>query len=307
VFALDQAGRDESGEEQSTPSTQANTAINPGQTTPAPGPTELAERAEAGQALPTPTFSPAGFIERFLLRRLNERERLVVTFLWRQPNWTRQWKWSGAFLAAIFASTLLIPNGHVNPILFAIVALAFGQGSLPLAGGGIGFGGWPCGGNLFAAQFAFVPIGFEEMFRVTMKINCVRLLVAAPLWILFSAGVAHIFGKSIAAADGVIFGAKLILAIAALQPLLFAAWLGTFLNIKRKFWTIPFVFIFIGIVATGGLFWLGMLDANFNFVNTPLVTSLSLLGLAILSILWNRYFLWLYRDKRIDALIQRRQ
>lgn len=303
VIALDQAGRGESSEEESAQSSQGGAS---GQATPASGPTELTERAEAGKAVPTPTFPPAGFIERFLLRRLDERERLIVTFLWRQPNWSRQWKWSIAFLAAICALAFLIPSGHVNPIMIGVVALIFGQGSLPLAGGGIGFAGWPCGGNLVAAQFAFAPIGFDEMFRVSMKVNFVRLLVAAPLWILFSACVAQMF-KSASAGAGAMFGAKFILAIAALQPFLFATWLGTSVNIKRKFWAIPFTLIFIGFIAAGGIYWLGLLDANINFVNTPVVTSISLLGLALLSILWNRYFRWLYRGKRIDALVQRRQ
>ncbi|HEY6226864.1 MAG TPA: hypothetical protein VI282_07060 [Verrucomicrobiae bacterium] len=306
VIGLDQAGREEIDEDDSA-STQPTTADASNQIIRAFGPTELAERAEAGHALPTPTFPPAGFIERFLLRRLNERERLVVTFLWRQPNWTRQWKWSIAFLAAICALAFLIPSGHVSPVMMGVVALIFGQTSLPLAGGGVGFTGWPCGGTLFAAQFGFVPISFDEMFRVSMKINFLRLLVAAPFWILFSACVGHIISTPASAALGAIFGVKFILAIAALQPFLFAMWLGTSVNIKRKFWTIPFVLIFIGFMAAGGLFWLGMLDANFNFVNTPIVSAASLLSLAILSFLWNLYFRWLYRGKRIDALVLRRQ
>jgi hypothetical protein len=265
------------------------------------GVTEIADRAHAEGAL-APALVATGFIERFLFKRFTNRERLLVTFLWRQPSWTSYLRWSIGVLAVISVISVLLGKDHVNAPLLFIAALTFGQGSLPILTAGPGFSRWPCGGNITAPQFAFAPMGFDEMFRVTIKINLFRLLVAAPAWIAFISGMTHVLGKS--AMDGAILGSKLMLLLGAVQPFLFAVWLAGSITVKRKFWALPFIGLCIAFIAVAVFYFFGF---PLEFVSTPQSSAVGLIAFTVISLLWNRYFRWLYRSHRVDTLALKSQ
>jgi hypothetical protein len=260
------------------------------------GVTEIADRANAEGALAPPALVASGFIERFLFARFTERERLVVSFLWRHPTWTSQLRWSIGVLAVISIVAALLGKAHVGEMVF-LVAFVFGQGSLPILTGGAGFSAWPCGGNLTAPQFAFAPISFDEMFGVTLKINLLRTLIATPIWVAFTAGMTHVLGNSPVA--GAILAFKIMLILAALQPFLFAVWLASSITIKRKFWPLPFVVLCLGFIVAAVIFFFGF---AVQFVTTVPSNAAGLTAFVIVSLLWNRYFRWLYRSSRVDTL-----
>jgi hypothetical protein len=181
------------------------------------GPTEITDRIASRYFLEGVNWNLRGGLEKLVGRLLNPRERVITEFLVaHDPGWTRSLKWS--FWVWMIVSLLVAGFGKSFGTVVFFGAYVLGAATLPLfAGDWRGMRQSPTGG-MFMPGYSLYPISFNEMARIFIKVNLVRMLAASPLIVTFAALGAHQLGHS--ALGGAMIGAKLIVLLVCLQPLL---------------------------------------------------------------------------------------
>ncbi len=180
------------------------------------GPTEIEDRIRARYFLSGVDWNLTGPLEKFVARFLRPRERVVTEFLVaHDPGWTRSLKWS--FWIWLIACVVVLGFGQFGGTIVFFAAYVLGAASLPVFGGE-----WkamrqaPTGG-VFVPGYALYPVAFNEIARIFLKVNLVRICAAAPFIISFAALAAFKLDHS--PAVGAAIGAKLMLVLLSVQPL----------------------------------------------------------------------------------------
>ena len=107
-------------------------------------------------------------------------------------------------------------------------------------------------GGMFMPGYSLYPISFNEMARIFIKVNLVRMLAASPLIVSFAALGAHQLGHS--ALGGAMIGAKLIVLLICLQPLLALLPISSTTNDTSRMigiWLLVFMPLILVILAAG--------------------------------------------------------
>ncbi|MCP5516415.1 MAG: hypothetical protein H7A45_04055 [Verrucomicrobiales bacterium] len=134
-------------------------------------------------------WTSAGWYERLAVRCLDSRERLLVeVLLGAPPSWTADF-WKRLRLAAL-GGLLILALGQYGGWVFAVALLIGAPVALPLTGGM-----WPglqahSMGGIAAPPFALLPVGFQELTRVLMKLSGLRLVLGFPALALLAASIA---------------------------------------------------------------------------------------------------------------------
>ena len=114
----------------------------------------------------------AGFLERFVSRLLNARERTVAEFLLAaNPGWTAQFRGALPFLLLALVFIWLFGRS-LFPTAGMLVFIG-GLGVVQLVASLRGFA-LPPGGGLQSPYYAVYPIGFWELTRVVLIINLTK-------------------------------------------------------------------------------------------------------------------------------------
>jgi hypothetical protein len=269
--------------------------ITPGTFSQRAGPTEIEDRISARYFLEGVNWNLRGALEKIVGRLLTPRERVITEFLVAQnPGWTRSLKWS--FWVWLVVSLVVLVIGSSGAMVF-FGGYLLGMATLPLFGGEWrGMRQSPAGG-MFMPGYSLYPIAFNEMARIFLKVNVVRILAAAPLIVGFGAIAA--FKLKYPAFDGALVGLKLLVMLLCLQPLLVLLPISSTTNdTSRMFrlWILVFLPVILIILACAlGIFLsdtvLGVLA---SFVIMLLLSSL-------LFILYRKS----YRTGRFDLLSPR--
>jgi hypothetical protein len=180
------------------------------------GPTEIEERIADRQFLSGVNWNLRGGLERLVARMLSPRERVITEFLVAQdPGWTRSLKWS--FWVWLVVSAVVLIFGNYGTMVF-FGAYVLGAATLPLFGGEWRGMRQTAAGGMYIPGYSLYPIAFNEMAKIFLKVNLVRIVAASPFILTFGAIGAFKLGHPWM--GGALVGLKLLATIACLQPLL---------------------------------------------------------------------------------------
>ena len=215
------------------------------------GPTEIADRINNRYFLEGVNWNLRGGLEQFVGRILSPRERVITEFLVAQdPGWTRSLKWS--FWVWLIVSLLVAGFGRSFGTVVFFGAYVLGAATLPLFAGDWRGMRQSAAGGMFMPGYSLYPISFNEMARIFIKVNLVRMLAASPLIVSFAALGAHQLGHS--ALGGAMIGAKLIVLLICLQPLLALLPISSTTNDTSRMigiWLLVFMPLILVILAAG--------------------------------------------------------
>jgi len=128
----------------------------------------------------------AGFLERFVSRLLNARERVLAEFLLAaNPRWTSFLRGVLPFFLSAVVVLWLFRSSLV-PMAGMLVFMAVIFGAVHLFASPRGFA-LPPGGGLQSPYYALYPIGFWELTRLVLKINLAKTLVLLLFLLVLSA------------------------------------------------------------------------------------------------------------------------
>jgi hypothetical protein len=189
----------------------------------------------------------AGFLERFVARLLNARERVLAEFLLAaNPRWTVLLRGVLPFLLLVLAALWLFGR-RLFPTAGMLVFMAGMMGAVMLFKSPRGFA-LPPGGGLQSPYYALYPIRFWELTRVLLKINLAKTLVL--LLFLFVLRAAFGGFQPLTVWDGLKLAALALMA----QPLLVIAAISPNTNDTRKAGSGCLVFalmsVMLGVAAT---------------------------------------------------------
>ena len=257
------------------------------------GPTEITDRISSRYFLEGVNWNLRGGLEKFVGRLLSPRERVITEFLVAQdPGWTRSLKWS--FWVWMIVSLLAAGFGKSFGMVVFFGAYVLGAATLPLfAGDWRGMRQSPAGG-MFMPGYSLYPISFNEMARIFIKVNLVRMLAASPLIVSFAALGAYQLGHP--ALGGAMVGAKLIVLLICLQPLLALLPIHSTTNATSRMigiWLLVFLPLILVIIAAA----LGVFLSD-----TKLGVVVSYALLLMLSTLMFAVYRRAYRAGRFDLL-----
>jgi hypothetical protein len=215
------------------------------------GPTEITDRISSRYFLEGVNWNLRGGLEKLVGRLLNPRERVITEFLVAQdPGWTRSLKWS--FWVWMIVSLLVAGFGKSFGTVVFFGAYVLGAATLPLFAGDWRGMRQSAAGGMFMPGYSLYPISFNEMARIFIKVNLVRMLAASPLIVSFAALGAHQLGHP--ALGGAIVGAKLIGILICLQPLLALLPVSSTTNDTSRMpgiWLLIFMPLILVILAAG--------------------------------------------------------
>ena len=181
------------------------------------GPTEIEDRICSRYFLEGVNWNLRGGLEKLVARLLSPRERVITEFLVAQePGWTRSLKWS--FWVWITVSLLVLAFGSQFGTIVFFGAYVLGAATLPLFAGEWRGMRQSAAGGMFMPGYSLYPISFNEMAKIFIKVNLVRLVAASPLIVSFAAIGAYKLGHS--PFEGAIVGLKFLGILVCLQPLL---------------------------------------------------------------------------------------
>jgi hypothetical protein len=260
------------------------------------GPTEIEDRISARYFLEGVNWNLRGGLEKLVARFLNPRERVVTEFLVAQdPGWTRSLKWS--FWVWVVVSTLVIAFGRDFGTIVFFGAYVLAAATLPLFAGEWRGMRQSAAGGMFMPGYSLYPIAFNEMAKIFLKVNLVRMMAASPLIVSFAAIAAYKLEHS--ALTGAVIGLKAMGLLICLQPLLILLPVSSTTNDTSRmlplsiFGFLPTLLIILA--ASVGIF---LSDATLGVATSfALVLLLSML----LFVLYRRA----YRASRFDLLNQR--
>jgi hypothetical protein len=181
-----------------------------------PGPTEIEDRVRARYFLEGVDWNLTGPLEKFVARFLSARERIVTEFLVaHDPGWTRSFKWS--FWVWLVACIVVFGFGQFGGTIVFFAAYVLGAASLPILGGEWKAMRQAATGGVFIPGYSLYPVAFNEIARIFLKVNLVRICAAAPFIITFAALAAYKLQHS--PYIGAAIGAKVLGVLLSVQPL----------------------------------------------------------------------------------------
>ena len=180
-----------------------------------PGPTEIEDRIRARYFLEGVDWNLGGALEKFIARFLSPRERIVTEFLVaHDPGWTRSLKWS--FWVWLVACVVVLSFGQFGGTIVFFAAYVLAAASLPILGGEWKAMRQAAAGGVFLPGYSLYPVSFNEIARIFLKVNLVRICGAAPFIISFAALAAYKLQHS--PYVGAIIGAKVLGVLLFVQP-----------------------------------------------------------------------------------------
>jgi hypothetical protein len=260
------------------------------------GPTEIEDRVRARHFLEGVDWNLGGALEKFIARFLSPRERVVTEFLVaHDPGWTRSLKWS--FWVWLIACVVVLSFGQFGGTIVFFAAYVLAAASLPVFGGE-----WkamrqtPTGG-VFLPGYCLYPVAFNEIARILLKVNLVRICAASPFVISFAALAAYKLQHS--PTVGAIIGIKLVCVLVSVQPLFLLVPISSTTNATSRMTAIWFLIfapvLLIMIAAIVSVFITG------TFLGVVAACTVLLLLASLLFAVYRRA----YRKGRFDLLSER--
>ncbi|HEX7863114.1 MAG TPA: hypothetical protein VF773_22485 [Verrucomicrobiae bacterium] len=254
------------------------------------GPTEITDRIGARHFLDGVNWNLRGGMEKLVARMLSPRERVITEFLVAQePGWTHSLKWS--FWVWLIVTTIVLSFGSYGTIVFFG---AYVLGAATLLGAEWRGMRQSAAGGMFLPAYSLYPIGFNEMAKIFLKVNIVRLIAVSPLVISFAAVAAFKLGHS--PLHGATVGLKIVGLILCLQPLLVLLPISATTNDTARMLSI-WIFVFFPIILIVLACGLGIFLSDTGLgVGTSFVVMFLLAGFF--------FFLYrkAYRSGRFDLL-----
>lgn len=147
------------------------------------GPTEIEDNVRDRFFLQSLQWENAGWMERWVARFLNPREKVVAEFLVAEnPGWSLAFNWSFVLFGIAITAVSLLTSGltiFFPGILLLVTAFPFFQGNAWRGLSLHGFGGG------YSGSYAYYPISFDEITRVLLKANLARSIPGLPLVLTF--------------------------------------------------------------------------------------------------------------------------
>jgi len=260
------------------------------------GPTEIEDRVRARYFLEGVDWNLSGALEKFIARFLSPRERIVTEFLVaHDPGWTRSLKWS--FWVWLIACVVVLGFGQFGGTIVFFAAYVLAAASLPVFGGE-----WkamrqtPTGG-VFLPGYSLYPVAFNEIARILLKVNLVRIGAASPFVISFAALAAYKLQHS--PYIGAIIGVKLLCVLVSVQPLFLLVPISSTTNATSRMTVIWFLVfapvLLVMVAAIVGVF------ITTTFLGVVGACTLLLLLATFLFAIYRRA----YRKGRFDLLSER--
>jgi hypothetical protein len=260
------------------------------------GPTEIEDRVRARYFLEGVDWNLSGALEKFVARFLSPRERVVTEFLVaHDPGWTRSLKWS--FWIWLVACVVVLGFGQYGGTIVFFAAYVLGAASLPIFGGEWKAMRQTATGGVFVPGYSLYPVAFNEIARILLKVNLVRICAASPFVISFAALAAYKLQHS--PAVGAIIGLKLLCVLLSVQPLFVLVPISSTTNATSRMTPIWFL-VFLPVL----LIMIGLIVAVFitgTILGVLAACSLLLLLAALLFAVYRRA----YRKGRFDLLSER--
>lgn len=260
------------------------------------GPTEIEDNILGGSFIKGVNWDESGWFEKLASRFLTARERVLTEFLVAQkPGWTKRLRMT-LVVWAICCVVVLLFGGYGGTLIF-FTGYVLITASLPLFGGDWrGLRQTPSG-NVFLPGFSVFPISFNEIARILVKINLLRILAVAPLLVSFAATAAFELGFTVL--SGITIGAEIILLILCLQPVLILMPISKSTNDTSRMKAI-WVFVFLPLLMAV----IGLSAAI--FFSKSFFHQFVLFGL-VLALSWFTFLLyrWSYRKGKFDLLSER--
>jgi hypothetical protein len=227
---------------------------------------ELAAESPAAARWGKLGIAKTGFVDRLAAVILSPRQQLIAELLWTPSvNWTRRWKDLGIALTVaapiilflcsfdedLFKPLMLLSALLLGPFLTFILECK--PGLWDWKSKSTHKDGFPIDAtlphkvenprqasdeNVFPFE-AMLPIGYGDVYWTSLKLNCLRIAAAVPLWIAFAGGVAWIaFGHPGA---GLIFAGKFLLFITAAQLSTVPLWISV--SPAKSHWIFDFLLV----------------------------------------------------------------
>ena len=260
------------------------------------GPTEIEDRISARYFLEGVNWNLRGALEKLVARFLNPRERVVTEFLVAQePGWTRSLRLS--FWVWLIVCLLVLAFGKSFGTIVFFGAYVLAAATLPLFASEWRGMRQSAAGGMFIPGYSLYPIEFNEMAKIFLKVNLVRMLAASPLIVSFAAIAAYKLGHS--PVGGAVIGLKALGMLICLQPILVLLPISSSTNDASRMlplWIFGFLPIIVIILAASlGIF---LSDTGLGVATS---FALMLLLSTLLFVLYRRA----YRASRFDLLNQR--
>jgi hypothetical protein len=260
------------------------------------GPTEIEDRILAGGFLERSKWENTGWFERIAGRLLTPRERVLTEFLAAQkPGWSRHLQLT--LLVWAVACLVVWCFGAFGGTVVFFSAYILATASLPLFGGSWrGLRQTPSGG-VYLPGFSVFPIGFNEISKILIKVNLLRIIAAAPLLLTFSIVAAYRLGYTPLAGLEVSF--EIVLTIIALQPVVILLPLSKATNDTskmRSLWLFLFLPMLMAMIA---------LVMSLFFVQSVPSKLILYIVLLLIALLFFTLYRWSYRQGKFDLLSER--
>lgn len=224
-----------------------------------------------------------GWIERFISRWFQGRDRIVLDFLVADhPRWTDSfrtglWFWFGG-------AVIVFAFGSYGGFAVFFPAYLLATVSLPLLGGEWrGLQQFPNSG-VFMPGYAVYPITFREIVVTLLKVNIIRTAIAVPFVIGFGMLASWKLGHS--PLLGAAVGAKLLTLLIVLQPLMVLLPVSKSTNDTAKMRMIWLFLIIPGVLILIGL------SISLFFLTRPL----TVIGIYAAILLVSLFLLVIYRS-----------
>jgi len=260
------------------------------------GPTEIEDNISERLFLQGVNWEASGWFERIVARVLNHRERILTEFLVAEkPGWSRQMQIT--MIVWVVACLVVWAFGTYGGTITFFSAYILATASLPLFGGEWrGLRQSPSGG-VFLPGFSVFPIAFNEIVRILVKVNLLRILCASPFLLSFSAAAAYRLGHS--AFSGLNICAEILALLVMLQPLFVLLPISKSTNDTTRMKPLWFL-VFLPMLIVGIL--LGIAVFMVSSVSFKLVLY------ALVFLISGGFFTlyrWMYRKGKFDLLSER--
>lgn len=260
------------------------------------GPTEIEDRILGRYFLEGVNWNLGGAVEKFIARFLSPRERVITEFLVaHDPGWTRSLKWN--FWIWVIVCLVVLVFGRFGGTIVFFAAYVLGAASLPLFGGDWRGMRQSAAGGVYVPGYSLYPIQFNEMARIFLKVNLVRICAAIPFITSFGALAAWTLGHP--PMMGAIIGAKLLGILLCAQPLFVVFPISATTNDTSRMsgvWFLVFAPVFIVMaIAAMGVFFSG------TVIGVILCYGLLMLLSGMLFLIYRNA----YRKGKFDLLCQR--
>jgi hypothetical protein len=214
-------------------------------------------------------------------------------------RWSRNWGRSLILFALGIAGALVVRPGSalIVFLLFVIVAAVGACFSLPLL-----ISNWWGFRPLFFSAIgtpihAVIPVSYQELSRLFLKIALFRTLVILPLFPILGLVVAWQLGLSVP--GGALLGAKILVLTFLFQPIMIASNFSRATHDGRPWRIKSFLRLGAGFILALSLFALAILSL---LLPNQMAAGFCLLGFAVGSFGWHAAYGWTYNRCWFDTM-----